>query len=115
METSKKADASLPQPIVAILKNLGYHIQVARKRRRLSEAKLAKLAFTSRATIQRLEAGEPGVGIGILSSVLWVLQLHQDLALVAAPERDEYGRSLEERRLPKRIHDGASKDGRYDF
>ena len=115
MKTSKKADASLPQPVVAILKNLGRRIQIARKRRRLSETKLAELAFTSRATIQRLEAGEPGIGIGILSSVLWVLQLHQDLALVAAPERDEYGRRLDEARLPKRIHDAATKDDKYDF
>jgi transcriptional regulator with XRE-family HTH domain len=115
METSKKTDAALPQPIVAILKNLGRHIQIARKRRRLSEAKLAELAYTSRATIQRLEAGEPGVGIGILSSVLWVLKLHEDLTLVAAPERDEFGKLLETTRLPKRIHDAAGKDDKYDF
>jgi hypothetical protein len=47
--------------------------------------------------------------------VLWVLKLHEDLTLVAAPERDEFGKLLETTRLPKRIHDAAGKDDKYDF
>lgn len=75
--------------------------------------RLAKLAFTSRRTIQRLEAGEPGVGIGIVISVLYVLQLEKDMLQLAHPDRDEIGLFFEQTRLPKRIHDKI--DPRYDF
>ncbi|GFM38195.1 helix-turn-helix domain-containing protein [Desulfovibrio psychrotolerans] len=115
MSKNKKADRALPLPVESILKDLGRSVQIARKRRRLSESKLAALAYTSRATIQRLEAGEPGVGMGILASVLWVLQLHQDLARVADPGRDQLGTLLERGREPKRIREGVTGDDAYDF
>jgi len=103
MSTSKIADQSLPPPVAASLEALGRNIRIARKRRRIGEQELATLAHTSRATIRRLEAGAPGVGLGILASVLWVLQLHEDLGRLAAPETDSYGLFLEQGHLPRRV------------
>lgn len=115
MNKSKKADKALPLPVENILKDLGRSIQIARKRRRLSESKLAALAYTSRATIQRLEAGDPGVGIGIIAAALWVLQLHEDLARVASPEHDVHGIMLDRGRYPKRIRETKAEADKYDF
>lgn len=115
MKTNKKNTDALPPPVAALLQSLGSRIRTARKRRQMSETALAQLAFTSRATVQRLEAGEPGVGIGVMATVLWVLQLHEDLALVADPDTDTHGKYLEEARLPKRVRGMTVKDDKYDF
>ena len=115
MNAHKKNNAISPPQVVALLQGLGRHIRIARKRRKMSEMKLAQLSFTSRATVQRLEAGEPGVGIGVLANVLWVLQLHEDLGMVANPNTDSHGKYLEEVHLPKRVRDMTGKDDKYDF
>lgn len=109
MSTSKIADQSLPPPVAASLEALGRNIRIARKRRRMGEQDLATLAHTSRATIRRLESGAPGVGLGILASVLWVLQLHDDLGRLAAPDTDVHGLFMEQGHLPRRIRTPASR------
>lgn len=113
MNTAKRTDRSLPPELAALCAELGRNVQIARKRRGLSELRLARLAHTSRRTIQRIESGEPGVGLGILASVLWALQLEGDLRLVADPDRDEQGKFLAETRLPQRVRE--ARDTRYDF
>ena len=40
------------------------------------------------ATLQRLEAGDPGVGIGIVATALWLIQRDGELGMLAAPEHD---------------------------
>ncbi len=40
-------------------------------------------------TLQRLEAGDPGVGIGIVATALWLIQRDGALAQLAAPELDQ--------------------------
>ncbi len=47
------------------LRKLGSDIHDARRRRRLPMGVIAERAFTSRSTLQRIEAGDPGVGMGI--------------------------------------------------
>lgn len=110
---TKRSNASLPLSVEKILKNLGDNIQIARKRRGYSEASLADLAHISKQTLRRAEAGEPGIGIGVLASILFVLRLEADLGLVADPERDVQGIFLSDAKLPKRIR--SKKDDQYDF
>jgi hypothetical protein len=43
------------------------------------------------------------VAIGTLATAIFVLGLHDRLADLAAPERDELALELDERRLPQRI------------
>jgi hypothetical protein len=40
-------------------------------------------------TVQRLEAGDPAVGIGIVATALWLIQRDGELKNLAAPEHDQ--------------------------
>lgn len=40
-------------------------------------------------TLQRLEAGDPSVAIGIVATALWLIQLDGELRGLAAPEHDQ--------------------------
>src|ERR1700757_844060 len=84
------------------LRKLGADIQDARKRRRLPMSVLAERAFTSRSTLQRVEAGDPAVGMGIYAAVLQALGLLDELSGVADISRDTLGQSLAAAALPER-------------
>ena len=99
---SNAVDA-LPRTTRRALLKLGRDIAVARKKRRISTASMAERAFTSRATLQRLERGDPSVSIGIYASVLEILGFTETLAKLADPSADQLGLDLEEERLPKAI------------
>jgi len=62
-----------------MLRKLGADIHDARRRRRLPMGIVAERAFTSRTTLQRIEEGDPGVGIGIYAAVLQALGLLEGL------------------------------------
>ena len=40
-------------------------------------------------TLQRLEAGDPSVGIGIIATALWLIKRDGELRNLAAPEHDQ--------------------------
>ena len=63
---------------------------------------VAERAFTSRSTLQRIEAGDHRVGIGIYAAVLHALGLVERLAAVADPAHDEVGLRLAADELPRR-------------
>lgn len=67
-------------------------------------AVVAERAFTSRSTLQKIEAGDPNVGIGIYASVLQALGLLEGLGSIADISRDEVGQSLASANLPRRVH-----------
>lgn len=67
-------------------------------------AVVAERAFTSRSTLQRVEAGDPSVGIGIYGAVLQALGLVGGLGEIADISRDSVGQELSSADLPKRIH-----------
>ena len=95
------------------LRKLGADIHDARRRRRLTMAVIAERAFTSRATLQRVEAGDPGVSIGIYAAVLQALGLLDGLLEVADAARDAVGQLLATAALPQRVrlHRGAGGKG----
>ncbi len=64
---------------------------------------MASRIFISRATLWRMENGDPNVGVGTLATAAFILQLHDRLANLAAPATDALALSLDEGRLPKRI------------
>ena len=84
------------------LRKLGGDIHDARKRRRLPMSVVADRAFTSRTTLQRIEEGDPGVGMGIYAAVLQALGLLPELAAVADISRDTVGQALAAADLPAR-------------
>ncbi|MDF9434161.1 helix-turn-helix domain-containing protein [Chromohalobacter israelensis] len=85
------------------LRKLGADIHDARRRRRLTMAVVAERAFTSRSTLQRIEAGDASVGIGIYASVLQALGLLDGLADIADIGNDSVGQALASAELPKRV------------
>jgi hypothetical protein len=66
-------------------------------------AVVAERAFTSRSTLQRIEAGDAAVGIGIYAAVLQALGLLDGLGEVADIARDSTGQALASAALPKRV------------
>jgi hypothetical protein len=66
-------------------------------------AVIAERAFTSRATLQRVEAGDPSVSIGIYAAVLQALGLLEGLQESADAARDTVGQSLATAALPQRV------------
>ena len=95
---------AFPLPVTHALRTLGRDLAVARRKRGLSTSDMASRLFVSRDTLWRLERGDPSVSIGTLATAAFVLQLHERLANLAAPEKDALGLTLDEQRLPKRIH-----------
>ena len=101
---------SMPTPhnpsaaVRRVLRKLGADIHDARRRRRLPMAVVAERAFTSRSTLQKVEAGDTGVSIGIYAAVLQALGLLDGLDQVADIGNDSVGQALASTELPKHIH-----------
>ena len=99
MPKATKSEKAMPLLLREALGNLGRNIAVARKRRRISMTDMAARMMVSLETLQRLEKGDPKVGIGIVATALWVLGLHGRINALAAPETDEVGLQEDIRRL----------------
>ena len=57
-------------------------------RRKESLKTWAKRMGVSVPTLQRLEAGDPAVGVGIVATALWLIKRDGALGNLAAPEND---------------------------
>lgn len=88
---------------------LGERLRLARLRRRISLSDLAKRVGVSRNTLARLERGDLATSIGVLTQVLAVLGLEEDLDLLARD--DELGRRLQDIRLPQPRRPRKGEDG----
>lgn len=98
-----------------VLRKLGTDLREARQRRRLTMAVVAERAFTSRATLQRVESGDPGVSMGIYAAALQALGLLKGLEQLADPSQDEVGQALSSAELPKRVRmSGAARKRPHD-
>lgn len=91
-----------PAAIEETVLRLGANIATARLRRKWRQQDLADRAGVTRKTIISIEQGNLGTGIGAYVAALWALGLHGDVALLAAPDRDLEGQTLEAARLPER-------------
>lgn len=104
-----------PAAVKRALRKLGADIHDARRRRRLPMAVVAERAFTSRSTLQKIEAGDTSVSIGIYAGVLQALGLLEGLSHVADIGNDSVGQSLASADLPKHAHPkktrGSSDNG----
>ncbi len=78
----------------AILGFVGDNIRNARKRRKLSEIRLAGKASVTRAAVIMAEKGDPALRLGELFNILRTLGLQDDLRQIAAS--DPYGLRFEE-------------------
>lgn len=67
---------------------LGENLAIARVRRRESQRAWAKRLGISVPTLIRMERGDPGVGVGIYATALWLIGTVKKLPELAAPEAD---------------------------
>lgn len=111
MRTSRSSIV-LPLPVRRALRKLGQDIRDARRRRRIPTAVLAERASVSRATLVKIEKGDPSVALGLYATVLFALNMADHLADLADVKNDAVGLQLEEERLPQRIRTGRPTSAR---
>jgi len=106
---------ALPAVVRDQLQKLGSDLALARKRRRTSLREMAERMMVNLKTVQRMEEGDPGVGIGIIASALWILGMHRRLGELAAPETDSAGLQEDIRQLPRDFRKIRKRDDKFDF
>lgn len=77
-----------------LLTRLGERLKLARMRRKLGNAVVAHRAGISRASLYKVEAGDPGATLGTYLRVMAVLGLEADIDGLAAD--DKVGRKLQD-------------------
>jgi hypothetical protein len=88
MPKSNSHNDWLPAQSVAALRELGANLALARVRRKESLRAWAKRIGVSVRTVQRLEDGDPGVGMGIYAAALWLIGRADALPQLADPSLD---------------------------
>jgi transcriptional regulator with XRE-family HTH domain len=77
-----------------MFEQIGENIKLARKRRKLTTQQVSERAGIHRATLYRIEKGDPAVSIGLFFNVFRVLNLQDDFLKLASD--DEFGRKLQD-------------------
>ena len=104
------AKLALPsKKATSALEKLGHDVQIARKRREFTQQRLADGAGISRATLQKVEAGDPGVSLGALAMVLLALGESDRLEQLLDVARDDVGLTIAVRDLPQRVRGPRSQ------
>lgn len=98
-----KEKHTLPIPVQRALQKLGQDIKDSRRRRRIPTGLMAERAGLARATLYKIERGDPTVSLGGYAAVLFVLGMTERLKDMVDANADIVGRQLEEENLPKRI------------
>jgi Helix-turn-helix domain len=88
MAKSSAHNEHLPQQAVLALEHLGDALSIARLRRKQSLRAWAARLKVSVATLQRMEAGDPGVSMGVYAAALWVMGRADELPHLADPATD---------------------------
>ncbi|MDR6872251.1 transcriptional regulator with XRE-family HTH domain [Bosea sp. BE125] len=91
-------------PAVArAITKLGHDISLARRIRRIPAEEFATQMGISRATLYRLENGDPGVSLNTLAMALFALGRLDLLSNLVDQPKDEVGLMLMRQDVPKRI------------
>ena len=95
--------------VARALRALGRNIELARRRRGLSQADLASRMSVSVSTVRRLEDGHPGTALTYLASALQVFGDLEKLSLLLDTQADSVGLALMDAELPSRIYSKRRK------
>lgn len=98
MPKTAKALLRLPPQTSNAIEAMGAHLAVARIRRKQSLQTWAQRVGVSVPTLMRLEAGDPGVSMGLYATALWMIGRDGELARIASPEHDQGALELDVRR-----------------
>ena len=99
-KTRKSNKAVVMPKTIRQLETVGEQIRLARLRRKYSVNLIAERAGISRATLWKVEKGDPGVAIGVYAKVLAAIGLPNDITLLARD--DELGRIIQDSELLNR-------------
>jgi hypothetical protein len=97
MPKTSAAFDQLPPATRAAMQKLGADLAVARLRRKESLASWAARMGVTVPTLMRMEAGEPGVGLGIYATALWLMGRDGAISELAAPAHDRGAMELDVR------------------
>jgi hypothetical protein len=86
---SAKTASAHPKQVEKALDRLGADLRIARVRRRESLRSWAPRIGVSIPTLQRMEAGDPSVGVSVYATALWVIGRIEVFSELADPARDE--------------------------
>ncbi len=98
MPKTAKALLRLPPQTSSAIEAMGAHLAVARILRKQSLQTWAQRVGISVPTLMRLEAGDPGVSMGLYATALWMIGRDGELARIASPEHDQGALELDVRR-----------------
>lgn len=115
MAKATLASKAIPGTVTDQLRKLGRDISLARRRRRMSMSEMADRMMVNIKTVQRLEKGDPSVGIGIVATALWILGMHSRLADLVAPETDHIGMQEDIKNLPRDFRKSRKQREMVDF
>ena len=99
---------ALPLAVTRRLELLGRLIQAARQEKCMTQRELAVRAGTSRATLHRLETGQPSVAWGTVMTVCWALGLPTDPEALSQDRMTElllHGESIQRVHKPRELDD----------
>lgn len=100
----------LPLRVRRSLAKLGADLAIARRKRRLTVARMTERLGVSKSTYLRVEKGDATVSLGVYAMAFFVLGFGEVLGEVVDASRDVQGLMLDVERLPKRVR--ARKAGR---
>lgn len=114
MPKPARALSRLPPATIGAIEKLGADLAVARLRRKESMRSWAQRLGVTVSTLQRIEAGDPSVGIGIIATALWLIQRDGELRNLAAPEHDQGALEMDVREAVNlgRVRSQASAEAR---
>ena len=104
MSRSAKTVVSLPGQVERCLGKLGTDLRIARERRGESLRSWAARVGVSVPTLQRLEGGDPSVGMSSYAVVLWLIGRIGDLENLADPAGDQQALSQEILKSSRKRH-----------
>ena len=94
MTARNKLLTAPPYAVEQTLKRLGANLRTARLRRNLTLDDMAEKIGTGKRAVADAEKGKPSTGIAVYAAMLWALDLLDQIADVAAPEKDDEGQTL---------------------
>ena len=94
MAARNKLLTAPPYAVEQALKRLGADLRTARLRRNLTIDDMAQKIGTGERAVVDVEKGKPSTGIAVYAAMLWALDLIDQMADLAAPEKDDEGQTL---------------------
>ncbi len=95
--------------VVRAIKKLGEDISLARRSRRISAERFAQSMGSSRATLYRLEKGDPGISINTLAMALNALGRLDLLENIVDQTKDDVALMVLRQDVPKRVSKPRAK------